>query len=122
MAQATMFARGGRPRLLKIGGNASHALQLQAGWDRGATHMIRTTTLAAFLIARGPSAGLLLPPFDRPALPAPYAFADGIDPNADPGTPVGPGSVDGAKFSRAYTKADITLDCDAFTASIDFKN
>ena len=56
-------------------------------------------------------------------LQSPFAF-EGIDPNADPGVPLGPGAVGGPgnnTFSRAYTKADISLDCAAFKATIVFK-
>ena len=49
---------------------------------------------------------------------------EGIDADADPGTPLGPGGASGpgnTTFSRSYTKAAVSLDCASFTASITFR-
>ena len=75
--------------------------------------------MAAFLIARGPSAVLSFLPYDSPMLARPFHFV-GVDPNADPGVPLGPGRVNGTVFSRSYTRANISFDCANFGSTIDF--
>ena len=107
-------------RLLQEGADTGHAMQVRGFW-KGMT--VQQTTLAAFLIARGPSAAIILPPYDRPMLKSPFGF-EGVDPDADPGVPLGPGTAGGpgnTTFTRAYTKADVSLDCTAFKATIVFK-
>ena len=136
-------------RLMQLGANHSHAMQLYESYS------VKKTTVAAFLISRGPSAAIVLQPYDRPMVKTPFTL-EGVDANADPGndnpssmrqlhaslvgsadllcgcsrrpfdiagTPLGPGKADasGKVFTRAYTKADVTLDCNSFTATIDFK-
>lgn len=73
------------------------------------------TTLAAFLIGRGPVAyigwgwnGGALPPWDP-------LF------DLDVGVPVGGcATADGAVFTRAWSRGRATLDCRAWTASLNF--
>ena len=108
-------------RLMQQGANHSNAMQLQ---NPNGVRVSRTT-IAAFLIARGPSAIIILPAYDRPMIKTPFSL-EGVEPNADPGTPLGPGKVvagTGGKttFSRSYTKAEVSIDCAAFTANIVFK-
>lgn len=102
-------------RLLQEGANNSHTMQLYTGFN------VPATTLAAFLIARGDSAVITLQPYDRPMSKTPFSF-EAVDLNADPGTPLGPGKVDasGKVFTRAYTKANVRLDCSTFKANISF--
>ena len=107
-------------RAIEIGANESHTLQLQGGWAKPQME-VSQNAVAAFLIARGASAVIVLPPYDRPMLKAPFSI-EGVDANADPGTPLGPAKVSGSSvFSRSYTKADIALDCAAFKSTITFK-
>jgi hypothetical protein len=106
-------------KLMAMGADPTHALQLQGGWGKS-RYQVEQTTMAAFLIARGPSAMIVLPPYDRPMLKSPFGI-EGVNANADPGTPLGPGKASGTTFTRSYTKADVTLDCAAFTSTIQFK-
>ena len=55
----------------------------------------------------------------RPMLASPFKL-EGVDPNADPGTPLGPAVVTGTVFTRRYTKMDVSLDCASFTSNITF--
>ena len=87
--------------------------------EEGAALTIEQSTIATFLIARGPSAVITLPPYDHPMLGRTFAL-EGVDPNADPGTPLGPASLSGSTFTRHYTKAHVTLDCDTLQSTIDF--
>lgn len=66
-------------QLLQLGANHSHAMQLYESFS------VRKTTLAAFLISRGPSAAIVLQPYDRPMVKTPFTLEGGVDPNADPG-------------------------------------
>ena len=107
-------------RLLQLGADEEHSLQVRGFWSG---FSVKQTTLAAFLLARGPSAAIVLPPYDRPMLKGIFTL-EGVDPNADPGMPLGPatvGGVDNTTFTRAYSKANVSLDCATFTASIAFK-
>jgi len=47
---------------------------------------------------------------------------EGLDPNADPGFPLGPAQVNGSTYTRSYSKADVSLDCASFTSTIALKN
>ena len=77
------------------------------------------------MIARGPSAGIVLPPYDATMLRFPFAWEGVTDVNADPGVPtatakkVGSGAT--ASYSRSYTKAEVTLDCATMKSTIIFK-
>jgi len=108
--------------LVSLGQNTSHAMQLQ-GWVSGWVMTVPKTTIAAFLIARGPSAVIVLPPYDRPMIKTPFIL-EGVDANADPGVPLTPGGRIGADstiYTRSYTKAEVMLDCSNFNATIIFK-
>jgi len=82
-------------------------------------------TIAAFLIARGPSAFIVLPPYDRPMTGSAFTLEGIADVNADPGTPLGSATNDGAganaTYTRRYTKATVTLNCATCTSEIVFK-
>ena len=72
--------------LMTRGANASHALQLRAPPGRGGAKVAKIT-VAAFLIARGAGAVIVIPPFDRPLLGTRIVL-EGVNVDADPGTPV----------------------------------
>jgi hypothetical protein len=82
-------------------------------------------TIAAFLIARGPSAVIVLPQYDRPMAGSAFTLEGIADANADPGTPLGAATKVGAganaTYTRSYTKAPVTWNCATFTSEIDFK-
>ena len=80
----------------------------------------RKEEMAIFLLTRGPSAQLVLPPYDHPMIGLEFSI-QGVDPNADPGTPLGPATVSGSVFKRSYSKADVMLDCSTFQSTITFK-
>lgn len=103
-------------RLLQEGRQQNHTMQLYSGFS------VPQTTLAAFLITRGPSAVITLQPYDRPMTKTPFVL-EGVDLNADPGIPLGQGKADttGKIFTRLYTKAIVSLDCSTFTANITFR-
>ena len=92
-------------------------MQLEGGWGRP-TDAVPLTTVAAFLIARGPSAAIVLPPYDRPMLATPFKL-EGVDADADPGRPLGPGAKGpGGVYTRRYERAEVTLNCTSFEATV----
>lgn len=103
-------------RAVQIGVNGTQTLQWYAG-----SQEISKETLAAFLIARGPSATMFLAPYDAPMIARQWSFPTGVDANADPGTPTGQAQLNGQVWQREYTKASVVLDCAAFKATITFK-
>merc|ERR1712232_818278 len=101
---------------LIVGANHSRAMQWQISSVK-----ISQIQVAAFLIARGPSAVIAPPPYDQPILSGPPEY-EGIDANFDPGHPLGLAQVNGATYKRSYSKAEVSLDCGAFTSRITFKS
>ena len=98
------------------------------------------------MLARGASAVITLPPYDRPMLARPFGLVrarahtrdrrarwrellltrrpvrqEGVEQNADPGTPLGPATLVGSTFTRRYTRAEVSLDCSTLTPTIKFK-
>ena len=96
------------------------ACDLQEEEEGGVRGAIAKSTIAAFLLGRGPSAIIALPPYDHPMLGREFSLV-GVEPNADPGTPLGPATVAGKVYKRSYTKADVSLDCGSFESTITFK-
>lgn len=103
---------------IAVGGAKGKSLQLQGGWH--SEYHVTEMEVATFLIARGDSAKIVLPPYDRPMLASPFKLT-GVDIDADPGEPRGPATQNGMKFTRSFAHADVALDCAAFTASVIFK-
>lgn len=83
--------------------------------------VISKVTVATLMLVRGASAVITLPPYDRPMLATPFSL-EGVDPHGDPGTPVGPATLNGTVFTRQYTKAEVSLDCNTLTPTINFKS
>eukprot|EP00729_Bicosta_minor_P008094 gene8094-7493_t len=75
---------------------------------------ITQNTLAAFLISRGPSAVIVLPP-----------GTNRTNPNADPGVPSSAATKTGADatayYTRSYTNANVTFDCATLKSTITWK-
>ena len=100
---------------IAIGSNSSRSLQ----WSV-MNFTVSKAALAGFLIARGSSAIIALPPYDRPMLKSPFSL-DGVDLNGDPGQPIGQATQSGSVFKRSYTKAEVSLDCTSLTPEISLK-
>ena len=83
--------------------------------------VISKVTVATFMLARGAGAVITLPPYDRPMLSSPFSL-EGIDLDADPGTPLGLATLDGSTFTRKYSRADVSLDCSTLNPTISFKS
>jgi hypothetical protein len=75
-----------------------------------------TNDLAAFLIARGPYAWIGSGWIGCATDPAAYEFPAAW--SVDYGTPVAPATRVGNTFSRAWTKATATFDCDSWTGAV----
>lgn len=109
--------------IIALGQDRTRGMQLEGGWAKRL--QVQKNTVAAFLLARGPSAVIVLPPYDRPMAGSEFVLEGVADANADPGTPTGPaikvGTGANATYTRHYTKADVTLDCATFTSEIVFK-
>jgi hypothetical protein len=115
---------------MKIGSNTSLSLQVlgeafrkknEALLDNGASPppsgADANNTIAAFLIARGRSAMLELPVGGAYENMDKYILSPLLD--ADFGEPTGAGHEGaGGVFTREWTKATITLDCNTWTSSI----
>lgn len=116
---------------LEIGANENVALQALAipffanGHNpfkpTSASEFSQNNTIAAFLIARGASAMLELPvsgAFESMAL---YNLSNPLL-KVDFGTPLGPGkNTSAGKYTREYTKATISLDCESWSSAFIMK-
>merc|ERR1712039_10921 len=101
---------------LDVGGNTSQTLQ----WLTNSV-IVSKEEIAAFLIARGSSALIALPPYDAAMLARPFQL-EGVDLDADPGVPSGVAEVSGKVYKRSYSNAEVSLDCGTFTSTITFKS
>ena len=113
-----------RPNPDRVSGCARAAAPLPSAEENQvvAESVISQATLATFMLVRGQSAVITLPPYDRPMLSRPFVWEGALDPNADPGTPLGLAVLgNGSVFSREYTKAHVSLDCATFKSTITFK-
>ena len=85
------------------------------------TTMAGNNTVAAFLIARGASAMLELPVKGAYGLADTYGWSPLFD--ADFGEPDGPGrEIISGVFTREWSKATVTLDCNTFTSNFIFSS
>ena len=103
--------------LMKLGADPTKGMQLQGSRPRTAPYSFTKEDVAIFLLTRGPSAQLILPAYDHAMIGREFSV-QGVDPNGDPGTPVGPATVRGSVFTRSYSRATVTLDCSTFNATI----
>ena len=104
-------------KLIALGQNTSLGMQLATSPSFG----VSQTVLAAFLLARGESAVIVLRVFDRP-LGKPFPMPGCVDRNADPGTPLGAAVLNGTSlFTRRYTHAHVSLDCATMKSTIRIK-
>lgn len=97
------------------------AIEFGSHATQSPSNVVSKVTVATFLLARGASAVITLPAYDRPMLSRPFSLEAGLNLNADPGTPLGPATLDGSVFTRKWSRADVSLDCDTLTPTITFK-
>ena len=109
--------------IIALGADPTRGMQLRN--PRGQPGVVLQNTVAAFLLARGESAVIVLPAYDRPMTGTQFKMEGVPNANADPGKPVGPATKVGtganAQYSRSYTNAEVTLNCVNYESTIVFK-
>ena len=70
----------------EVGADATNRAGVDDRFDGGGGCVVPKSMIAMYLLVRGDSATIVLPPYDRPMTAWPFSFA-GVDPDADPGDP-----------------------------------